>query len=115
MNTGEIQSKTVQVTLLNKSTETVTVRRLLISELEKYIDLIGKEPRMIALLCGKAPEWADQLEDDSVAAIIATGRALNEARAIAWAMRTLEQNAKLKGVATRLQELGLSGVIASKN
>jgi hypothetical protein len=114
MNPGET-SKSVTVTFLDGNTASVDVRRLPSSKLCEYIELIGKEAALIALLCVKPAGWADQLSDESIAALIDAGRTLNEARAIAWATRTLEQHRNLKPVSDRLSALGFSTFPPFKN
>jgi hypothetical protein len=77
----------MEVTHQDGSKETVKVRQIPISKIQKFVVALGDEAGTIGLYCDKPSEWADTLSLDSASAVLDKGQELNLPFLSAWFRR----------------------------
>lgn len=88
-------NKTIEVTKRDGTTETVEIRELTGRELNKWLEAVGDEGKLVELICGKPEGFADTLTLASYDEVISQGRELNEPYFYKWYQRMLERNERL--------------------
>jgi hypothetical protein len=74
----------------NGSKETVKIRQIPISLIQKFVFAMGNEAEAIELYCDKPKGWADTLKMESASAIADKGQELNLPFFAAWFRRQMK-------------------------
>lgn len=95
----------LNVTHVDGSSGTVTVRLLKIREFPEYLRLTDQEEGLAAFLCDKDDAWAESLCVDSLLDICDKGHELNFNNACRWGQRRANINEALLPIAASGQKV----------
>ena len=106
----------ITVAHLNGESETVKVRQIPATKLEKFMGKLADEATSVSIYCDKPIEWVDTLDQESVTAVCEEGLRINESFLNAWCRRRAKWTEMLNvGVIADLQKKlqALSEILAS--
>jgi len=105
----------IEVVRQDGSKETVKVRQIPISQMQKFALAIGNEAELIALYCDKTKEWADSLTVESANAVADKGQEINLPFFAAWFRRQAKwRESQTPGAIAALEKKVTELIMASR-
>jgi hypothetical protein len=105
----------LEVTHLDGSKETVKVRQIPISQIQKFALAMGNEAELIALYCDKPKDWTDSLKLESANAVADKGQEINLPFFAAWYRRQAKwRESQTPGAIKELEKKLTELIVASR-